>query len=186
MILSCFTVRGAQDLSAVEAALSTCVPPDLQGIANTSTVVGKDTDGKNIDGGVGGGGDGVDAKMSDSSASVGGGRGREGEDKAGTEDRLGGSSKEAMTPLGQGKGNASQDEEDARNPYVASEAQGGSADYTDFVKIRSMVSRKATSFFTPRTFLRFPRDVRGRVSSDTFFKHVYESVSLQKTKLTLQ
>ncbi|CAN0094189.1 unnamed protein product [Laminaria digitata] len=32
---------------------------------------------------------------------------------------------------------------------------------------------------------RFPRDSRGRISSQMFFKSLYESVSLQKTKLTL-
>lgn len=72
------------------------------------------------------------------------------------------------------------------NPYVAADAQGGSADYMDFVRVRSLVSRKAAPCFKPRTFLRFPRDVRGRISSRLFFKHVYESVTLQKTRLTLQ
>lgn len=72
------------------------------------------------------------------------------------------------------------------NPYVGTEAQGGSADYMDFVRVRGLVSRKAATCFKPRTFLRFPRDIRGRIPSRTFFKHVYESVTLQKTRLTLQ
>jgi len=72
------------------------------------------------------------------------------------------------------------------NPYVASDSQGGSADYMDFVKFRGMVSRKAGAYFKPRTFLRFPRDIRARIPSRVFFKQVYESVTLQKTRLTLQ
>lgn len=72
------------------------------------------------------------------------------------------------------------------NPFAATDAQGGSADYMDFVRFRGMVSGKAAACFKPRTFLRFPRDIRARIPSRVFFKHVYESVTLQKTRLTLQ
>ena len=72
------------------------------------------------------------------------------------------------------------------SPFVATDAQGGSADYMDFVRFRGMVSGKAAACFKPRTFLRFPRDIRARIPSRVFFKHVYESVTLQKTRLTLQ
>lgn len=93
---------------------------------------------------------------------------------------------------GSGGGGASQGDPAAAssppppNPFAATDAQGGSADYMDFVRFRGMVSGKAAAFFKPRTFLRFPRDIRARIPSRVFFKHVYESVTLQKTRLTLQ
>lgn len=73
------------------------------------------------------------------------------------------------------------------DPHAAVDAQGGSADYMDFVRLRGLVSKKAAAAcFRSRTFLRFPRDIRARIPSRVFFKHVYESVTLQKTRLTLQ
>ncbi|CAM9597022.1 unnamed protein product [Ectocarpus sp. 6 AP-2014] len=72
------------------------------------------------------------------------------------------------------------------DPHAAVDAQGGSADYMDFVRLRGLVSKKAAAAcFRSKTFLRFPRDIRARIPSRVFFKHVYESVTLQKTRLTL-
>lgn len=54
-----------------------------------------------------------------------------------------------------GNGSSEREVQGADQPYVASEeGHGSTADYTDFVRIRSKVSRKAASFFTARTFLR--------------------------------
>ncbi|CAM9795224.1 unnamed protein product, partial [Phaeothamnion confervicola] len=39
--------------------------------------------------------------------------------------------------------------------------------------------------FLAAAFLRFPQDRFGRISTQNFFKHVYGSICLQKTKITL-
>ncbi|CAM9771795.1 unnamed protein product, partial [Hapterophycus canaliculatus] len=196
------------DLSEVERALATCVPPAPPGAApQPSPPVTPVLNGR-LDGDVDGGGDsrgtaetGVETGAAAAATVVGSGKeppsstGRGGVEVGG-----GGSGGSG----GSGGGDAVQDGRPAAvdphpspappppppppppaNPYVATEAQGGSADYMDFVRVRGLVSRKAAACFKPRTFLRFPRDIRGRIPSRTFFKHVYESVTLQKTRLTL-
>lgn len=40
------------------------------------------------------------------------------------------------------------------HPYAAPERLGGSADYMEFVRMRSMVSKKAVGYFSARMFLR--------------------------------
>lgn len=64
-------------------------------------------------------------------------------------------SDEALSSRGQsgGKG-AATPAAASSNTFAATEEQGGSADYTDFVRVRGMVSRKAAAYFSPRAFLR--------------------------------
>eukprot|EP00903_Cladosiphon_okamuranus_P019399 g17836.t1 len=152
-------LMGFEDLSEVEQALATCVPPPPPPppVATATTSPLETTRGGSDDG---------RTAATTATASV-GGHGVE----AG--------------------GDASQGDPAAANslphpnPFVATDARGGSADYMDFVRVRGMVSGKAAACFKPGTFLRFPRDIRARIPSRVFFKHVYESVTLQKTRLTL-
>lgn len=160
----------AQDLSEVEQALATCAPPppppplagDATAAVAATTSLVETTRGGLDDGRI--------------AASTGSARGR------GVEAGGGGSDGGDASRGGSAAANSSP----PPSPFAATDAQGGSADYMDFVRFRGMVSGKAAVCFKPRTFLRFPRDIRARIPSRVFFKHVYESVTLQKTRLTLQ
>eukprot|EP00752_Nemacystus_decipiens_P009262 g8275.t1 len=161
-------LMGFEDLSEVEQALATCVPPPppppgadaaVAAAAAATTSLLETTRGGLDDGR-------KTATATAASAPGGGGGGSGGGDAS----REGSAAANSATPP---------------NPFTATDAQGGSADYMDFVRLRGMVSGKAAACFKPRTFLRFPRDIRARIPSRVFFKHVYESVTLQKTRLTL-
>lgn len=159
--------KTAQDLSEVEQALATCVAPPPAGNAATAAAAAATT------------------SLLETARG-----GLDGDRNAAATAAVEGHGVEAG---GGGGGGASQGDPAAvegppppPNPFAATDVQGGSADYMDFVRVRGMVSRKAAACFRPGTFLMFPRDIRARVPAGSFFKHVYESVTLQKTRLTLQ
>ncbi|CAM9901334.1 unnamed protein product, partial [Scytosiphon promiscuus] len=195
-------LMGFEDLSEVERALATCVPPPPPSPPVTPVPegqIGSGGDGGSSGGTAAGSATGTGAVASLSSREVtqdrpNGERGgataavTSGEEPLSSLERSGVEVSGGGGDAVDGGGVAAVDPHPPQpppNPYVGAEAQGGSADYMDFVRVRGLVSRKAAACFKPRTFLRFPRDIRGRIPSRTFFKRVYESVTLQKTRLTL-
>ncbi|CAN0227581.1 unnamed protein product, partial [Ectocarpus fasciculatus] len=175
-----------QDLSDVERALATCVapapppppppPPAVVGCDNGSNVAKAAPEPGVAAPGRGGGSDdhqgGAAAATAEAEAGGNGTAGVSGSD----DDALQGGRTASSPPPPPPGG----------DPHAAVDAQGGSADYMDFVRLRGLVSKKAAAAcFRSRTFLRFPRDIRARIPSRVFFKHVYESVTLRKTRLTL-
>ncbi|CAN0195793.1 unnamed protein product, partial [Ectocarpus sp. 4 AP-2014] len=183
-------LMGFEDLSDVERALATCVapaPPPPPPLPPPPEVV---ADGDNVSNGA------KAAALEPGVAAPSGG--------GGSDDHQAGAAAaaEALSAGGNGTAGVSGSDDDASRGgltagttsspppgddlHAAVDAQGGSADYMDFVRLRGLVSKKAAAAcFRSRTFLRFPRDIRARIPSRVFFKHVYESVTLQKTRLTL-
>lgn len=140
-----------QDLADVEKALSTCVPPEPPRAPSTNATNDTTRPESSEDGPKKGLDDdrGVSATVLAEEALS----SRQGQGQDGTP---------SSELSGGGNGSSDIDNDDDRlrnrdssNPYTATEAQGGSADYMDFVRVRGMVSKKAAAFFTPGTFLRY-------------------------------
>jgi hypothetical protein len=71
------------------------------------------------------------------------------------------------------------------DPPGPNNSSGKGLDYAEFVLVGEAAPRKATKYFEKRTFLKLQPNQHGRVDSSLLFKYIYNSICLQKTRITL-
>ncbi|CAM9198360.1 unnamed protein product [Chrysoparadoxa australica] len=57
--------------------------------------------------------------------------------------------------------------------------------YKEFLEIKERAPAAARPYFSATSFLLLPQDKKGRIDASVLFKHIYGSICLQKTKITL-